>query len=193
VDTLSAVEVASATKALLAHGIGDHASYVTKGQAATPTGSVRRTTASASVFRAIFLDQFRAVMRADADGERESVMALWGMPGPPRFGGQLVTNIRNVSRMARQEAAGRLRRLFPATPSAPHSNCGPKPTPKRSGRERALSVTPCRRLAAEISPTRKRSGEIRNGPARCLQTLMSLDKSAAARNEIDYSWAGSRR
>jgi hypothetical protein len=27
-----------------------------------------------------------------ADGERELVMARWGMPGPPQFGGQQVTN-----------------------------------------------------------------------------------------------------
>ena len=28
--------------------------------------------------------------------ERELVMARWGMPGPPQFGGAPITNIRNV-------------------------------------------------------------------------------------------------
>ena len=36
------------------------------------------------------------IVRNGAEG-RELVMARWGMPGPPQFGGQPVTNIRNVS------------------------------------------------------------------------------------------------
>jgi putative SOS response-associated peptidase YedK len=36
------------------------------------------------------------IVRAGADGERELVMARWGMPGPLQFGGALITNIRNV-------------------------------------------------------------------------------------------------
>jgi hypothetical protein len=36
------------------------------------------------------------IVRNSADGERELVMARWGMPGPPQFGGQAVTNIRNT-------------------------------------------------------------------------------------------------
>jgi putative SOS response-associated peptidase YedK len=36
-------------------------------------------------------------MRNSVDDERELVMARWGMPGPPQFGGQPVTNIRNVA------------------------------------------------------------------------------------------------
>jgi putative SOS response-associated peptidase YedK len=45
---------------------------------------------------AIFPDQMAPIVRIGADGERELVMARWGMPGPPQFGGQPVTNIRNV-------------------------------------------------------------------------------------------------
>jgi hypothetical protein len=33
-------------------------------------------------------------VRNRADGERELVMARWGMPRPPQFDGQPVTNIR---------------------------------------------------------------------------------------------------
>jgi putative SOS response-associated peptidase YedK len=36
------------------------------------------------------------IVRNGADGERELVMARWGMPGPPQFGGAPITNIRNV-------------------------------------------------------------------------------------------------
>ena len=35
-------------------------------------------------------------MREQTDGERELVIARWGMPGPPQFGGASITNIRNV-------------------------------------------------------------------------------------------------
>jgi putative SOS response-associated peptidase YedK len=37
------------------------------------------------------------IVRRGEDGERELVMAHWGMPGPPQFGRQPVTNIRNLS------------------------------------------------------------------------------------------------
>ncbi len=45
---------------------------------------------------AIFPDQMAPIARVGADGERELVLARWGMPGPPQLGGQPVTNIRNV-------------------------------------------------------------------------------------------------
>jgi putative SOS response-associated peptidase YedK len=48
-------------------------------------------------FQGIFPDQLAPIVRNSADGERELVMARWGMPGPPQFGGQPVTNIRNVA------------------------------------------------------------------------------------------------
>jgi putative SOS response-associated peptidase YedK len=37
------------------------------------------------------------IVRAGDDGGRELVMARWGMPGPPLYGGAPVTNIRNAS------------------------------------------------------------------------------------------------
>jgi hypothetical protein len=48
------------------------------------------------LFPGIFPDQMAPIVRNGADGEREFVMALWGMPGPPQFGGAPITNIRNV-------------------------------------------------------------------------------------------------
>ena len=44
----------------------------------------------------IFPDEIAPICRNGADGERELVMARWGMPGPPQFGGAPITNIRNV-------------------------------------------------------------------------------------------------
>ena len=45
---------------------------------------------------AIFPDQLAPIVRVGAGGERELVMARWGMPGPPQFGGAPITNIRNL-------------------------------------------------------------------------------------------------
>ena len=46
---------------------------------------------------AIFPDQMAPIIRAAAAGERELVIARWGMPRPPQFGGAPITNIRNVA------------------------------------------------------------------------------------------------
>jgi hypothetical protein len=45
---------------------------------------------------AIFPDQVAPIVRVGSDNQRELVMARWGMPGPPQFGGAPITNIRNV-------------------------------------------------------------------------------------------------
>jgi putative SOS response-associated peptidase YedK len=45
----------------------------------------------------IFPDQMAPIVRNRADGERELVLARWGMPGPPQFGGAPITNIRNTA------------------------------------------------------------------------------------------------
>ena len=71
----------------------------TKGQAAI-RGLFRvqhDRTGNLPSFPAIFPDQPAPIVRNSVDGERELVMARWGMPGPLQFGGQPVTNIRNVS------------------------------------------------------------------------------------------------
>jgi putative SOS response-associated peptidase YedK len=49
------------------------------------------------LFPGIFPDQMAPILLAGADGERELVMARWGMPGPPQYGGALVTNLRNLT------------------------------------------------------------------------------------------------
>ena len=53
-------------------------------------------TGNLPLFPGIFPDQMAPIIRNGADGERELVMARWGMPGPPQFGGAPITNIRNV-------------------------------------------------------------------------------------------------
>jgi putative SOS response-associated peptidase YedK len=47
-------------------------------------------TGNLPLFPAIFPDQLAPIVRVGADGERELVMARWGMPGPPQFGGSSV-------------------------------------------------------------------------------------------------------
>jgi putative SOS response-associated peptidase YedK len=37
------------------------------------------------------------IVRNAPDGVRELMLARWGMPGPPQFGGAPITNIRNTS------------------------------------------------------------------------------------------------
>jgi putative SOS response-associated peptidase YedK len=41
----------------------------------------------------IFPDYMAPIVRNAPDGVRELVMARWGMPGPPQFGGAPITNI----------------------------------------------------------------------------------------------------
>ena len=68
----------------------------TKGQAAI-RGLFRADhdrTGNLPLFPGIFPDQLAPIVRNSTDGERELVMARWGMPGPPQLGGQPVTNIR---------------------------------------------------------------------------------------------------
>ena len=66
-----------------------------------------------------------------ADGERELVMARWGMPGPPQFGGQPVTNIRNVKSPHWQRWLGQASRcIVPATSFCEYADTKPRKTPK---------------------------------------------------------------
>jgi putative SOS response-associated peptidase YedK len=52
-------------------------------------------TGNLPVFPGIFPDQMAPIVRNDIDGERELVLARWGMPGPSQHGGVPVTNIRS--------------------------------------------------------------------------------------------------
>ena len=94
----------------------------TKGQA--PIRVLFRT------FPGIFPDQLAPIVRNNADGERELVMARWGMPGPLQFGGQPVTNIRNVSSSHwRGWLSARNRCLVPATSFCEYADTKPRKTP----------------------------------------------------------------
>jgi putative SOS response-associated peptidase YedK len=71
---------------------------LTKGQAAIRDWfrAGRDRTGNLPLFPVIFPDQLAPIVRNSADG-RELILARWGMPGPPQYGGQPVTNIRNVA------------------------------------------------------------------------------------------------
>jgi putative SOS response-associated peptidase YedK len=45
----------------------------------------------------IFPDYAAPIVRNGPDGVRELMLARWGMPGPPQFGGAPITNIRNTA------------------------------------------------------------------------------------------------
>jgi hypothetical protein len=69
-------------------------------------------------------------LRAGADGERELVMARWGMPGPPQYGGAPVTNIRNVSIPHWRGWLGKKNRcIAPATSFCEYEDTWPRKTP----------------------------------------------------------------
>ena len=70
---------------------------LTKGQAAIRDWfrASHDRTGNLPLFPGIFPDQMAPIVRNGTDGERELVIARWGMPGPPQFGGAPITNIRN--------------------------------------------------------------------------------------------------
>ena len=67
-------------------------------------------------------------MRRGPNGERELVTARWGMPGPPQFGGQPVTNIRNVTSPHWRGWLGN-RCVVPATSFCEYADTKPRKTP----------------------------------------------------------------
>ncbi len=73
---------------------------LTKGQSAIRDlfRARRDRTGNLPLFPSIFPDQLAPIVRASVDGERELVMARWGMPGPLQFGGAPITNIRKTWR-----------------------------------------------------------------------------------------------
>ena len=79
---------------------------------------------------AVFPDQMAPIVRTGADGERELVTARWGMPGPPQFGGQPVTNIRNLTSPHWRGWLGRKNRcIVPATSFCEYLDTKPRKTP----------------------------------------------------------------
>src|SRR6478752_5068135 len=81
---------------------------LTKGQAAIRDWfrASNERTGNLPLFPGIFPDQMAPIVRNGADGERELVVARWGMPGPPQFGGAPITN----NSQCRQPALARLAR-----------------------------------------------------------------------------------
>ena len=103
----------------------------TKGQAAIRVlfRAAHDRTGNLPAFPGIFPDQLAPIVRNSADGERELVMARWGMPGPPQFGGQPVTNVRNVaSPHWRGWLSARNRCLVPATSFCEYADTKPRKT-----------------------------------------------------------------
>jgi hypothetical protein len=87
-------------------------------------------TGNLPAFPGIFPDQLAPIVRNDPDGERELVVARWGMPGPRQFGGQPVTNIRNVASPHWRGWLGTKNRcLVPATSFCEYEDTKPSKTP----------------------------------------------------------------
>ena len=105
---------------------------VTKGQSAIRDlfGVKHDRAGNLPPMSAIFPDQMAPIIRAAAAGERELVMARWGMPGPPQFGGAPITNIRNVASPHWRGWLGRKNRcIVPATSFCEYLDTKPRKTP----------------------------------------------------------------
>ena len=106
---------------------------LTKGQAAIRDWfrASNDRTGNLPLFPGIFPDQMAPIVRNGADGERELVMARWGMPGPPQFGGAPITNIRNVGSPHWRGWLGKQNRcIVPATSFCEYADTKPRKTPK---------------------------------------------------------------
>jgi putative SOS response-associated peptidase YedK len=106
---------------------------LTKGQAAIRDWfrASHDRTGNLPLFPGIFPDQLAPIVRNGADGERELVMARWGMPGPPQFGGGPITNIRNVGSPHWRGWLGKQNRcIVPATSFCEYADTKPRKTPK---------------------------------------------------------------
>ncbi|MYZ47045.1 SOS response-associated peptidase [Propylenella binzhouense] len=105
---------------------------VTKGQAAIRqfTGAMQDRTGNLPPLPGIFPDYLAPVVRALEDGERALVMMRWGMPCPPQYGGQPVTNIRNTqSSHWRRWLGPEHRCLVPATSFCEYQDAKPRKIP----------------------------------------------------------------
>src|ERR1700722_4587525 len=106
---------------------------LTKGQAAIRDWfrASHDRTGNLPLFPGVFPDQMAPIVRNGADGERELVMARWGMPGPPQFGGAPITDIRNVGSPHWRGWVGKQNRcIVPATSFCEYADTKPRKTPK---------------------------------------------------------------
>jgi hypothetical protein len=140
---------------------------LTKGQAAIRDWfrASNDRTGNLPLFPGIVPDQKAPIVRNGADGERELVMARWGMPGPPRFGGAPITNI--AMSVALTGADGLGRKIA------------------ASFRQLRFVSTPTRGRA------RRRSGlpSVRSGP--CSPSLVYGPLGAACEGRRAHRWMGS--
>ena len=105
---------------------------VTKGQSAIrDLFSVKHDRAgNLSPLPSVFPDQMAPIVRTGTDRERELVTARWGMPGPPKHGGQPVTNIRNVTSPHWRAWLGKRNRcIVPDTSFCEYEDTKPRKTP----------------------------------------------------------------
>jgi putative SOS response-associated peptidase YedK len=105
---------------------------LTKGQAAIRDWfrAKHDRTGNLPLFPGIFPDHMAPIVRTGADGERELVIARWGMPGPPQYGGAPVTNIRNLSSPHWRGWLGPQNRcIVPATSFCEYADTKPRKTP----------------------------------------------------------------
>jgi putative SOS response-associated peptidase YedK len=105
---------------------------LTKGQAAIVAivRALRDHTGNMPPLPGIFPDYMAPIARTGADGLRELVMARWGMPGPPQFGGPPMTNIRNTKSAHWRPWLGPASRcLVPWTSFCEYADTKPKKTP----------------------------------------------------------------
>jgi putative SOS response-associated peptidase YedK len=83
------------------------------------------------LFPGIFPDQMAPIVCHGPDGERELVVARWGMPSLPQFGGAPITNIRNLNSPHWRRWLWRSSRcIFPATSFCEYADTKPRKTPK---------------------------------------------------------------
>jgi hypothetical protein len=107
---------------------------LTKGQAAIREWfrAQHDRTGNLPLFPGIFPDQLAPIVRNGADGERELLLARWGMPGPPQYGSAPGTNIRSVSSPHWRGWLGKHNRcLVPATSFYEYADTEPRNTPRR--------------------------------------------------------------
>jgi putative SOS response-associated peptidase YedK len=105
---------------------------LTKGQAAIRDWFRARhdRTGNLPLFPGVFPDQTAPTVRAGARVDRELVLARFGMPGPPQYGGAPVNNIRNLTSPHWQGWLGRRNRcLAPATSFREYADTKPRKTP----------------------------------------------------------------
>jgi putative SOS response-associated peptidase YedK len=92
-------------------------------------GAMRDETGNMPPLPGIFPDYVAPIVRTGADGARELVMARWGMPGPPQFGGAPITNIRNTKSAHWRGWLSTKRCVVPWTSFCEYEDTKPRKTP----------------------------------------------------------------